>query len=127
MTYINPPFRSPVRENETFRSPVRENEISGSGGDSSADGFGSGRPSNNEGGIGGTKKPVATGIDNPFPDDCGRDADTGTGLLCFPDGKLCQESKHSYFSGVMLCGNQSISGSKSTNKICDDCARFSKL
>lgn len=42
---------------------------------------------------GGTKKPVATGHDNPFPDDCGRDPKKGTGLLCFPDGKLCQESK----------------------------------
>ena len=42
---------------------------------------------------GGTLKPVATGHDNPFPDDCGRDKKKGTGLLCFPDGKLCQESK----------------------------------
>ena len=42
---------------------------------------------------GGTLKPVATGHDNPFPDDCGRDPKKGTGLLCFPDGKLCQESK----------------------------------
>ena len=102
MTYIN----------TSLRSPVRENEISGSGGDSSADGFSNNpsKPSNNAGGIGGTKKPVATGIDNPFPDDCGRDADTGTGLLCFPDGKLCEERKHSYLFGLMLCGNQSISG-----------------
>ena len=44
---------------------------------------------------GGTAKPVATGHDNPFPDDCGRDKEKGTGLLCFPDGKLCQESKFS--------------------------------
>ena len=50
-----------------------------------------GRPDLDE--TGGTKKPQSTGIDNPFPDDCGRDKKKGTGLLCFPDGKLCQESK----------------------------------
>ena len=57
-------------------------------------GFGGGRPS---GGrdldeTGGTKKPVATGIDNPFPDDCGRN-EKGKGNLCFPDGLLCQNRK----------------------------------
>ena len=41
---------------------------------------------------GGTKKPIATGKDEVYPRDCGRDKDKGTGLLCFPDGKLCQES-----------------------------------
>ena len=42
---------------------------------------------------GGTRKPVATGHDNPFPDDCGRDPVKKTGLLCFPDGILCRDSK----------------------------------
>jgi len=39
---------------------------------------------------GGTKEPVSTGIDKLYPDDCGRDKDKGTGLLCFPDGELCK-------------------------------------
>ena len=42
---------------------------------------------------GGTKEPVSTGIDKLYPDDCGRDKDKGTGLLCFPDGELCKNSK----------------------------------
>ena len=41
----------------------------------------------------GTQAPVSTGKDKLFPDDCGRDEDKGTGKLCFPDGKLCEESK----------------------------------
>ena len=41
----------------------------------------------------GTQSPVATGNDELFPRDCGRDPDKGTGKLCFPDGLLCQESK----------------------------------
>ena len=41
----------------------------------------------------GTQSPQATGIDKLFPDDCGRDTDKGTGKLCFPDGKLCENSK----------------------------------
>ena len=41
----------------------------------------------------GTQAPQATGRDALFPDDCGRDEDQGTGKLCFPDGKLCEESK----------------------------------
>ena len=41
----------------------------------------------------GTQAPVSTGRDALFPDDCGRDEDKGTGKLCFPDGKLCEESK----------------------------------
>ena len=43
---------------------------------------------------GGTKEPVSTGIDKLYPDDCGRDKDKGTGLLCFPDGELCKNSKN---------------------------------
>ena len=41
----------------------------------------------------GTQSPQATGIDELFPDDCGRDTDKGTGKLCFPDGILCRDSK----------------------------------
>ena len=39
---------------------------------------------------------MATGHDNPFPDDCGRD-DKNKGKLCFPDGLLCQKSKGKYY------------------------------
>ena len=41
----------------------------------------------------GTQSPLATGKDELFPKDCGRDTNKGTGKLCFPDGLLCQESK----------------------------------
>ena len=41
----------------------------------------------------GTESPQATGHDEMFPRDCGRDPDDGTGKLCFPDGLLCQNSK----------------------------------
>ena len=41
----------------------------------------------------GTQKPVSTGRDEAFPSDCGRNTKTGRGKLCFPDGKLCQDSK----------------------------------
>ena len=41
----------------------------------------------------GTESPQATGHDEMFPRDCGRDPDEGTGKLCFPDGLLCQNSK----------------------------------
>ena len=40
----------------------------------------------------GTESPQATGIDSLYPEDCGRD-DNNKGLLCFPDGLLCQERK----------------------------------
>jgi len=46
----------------------------------------------NRGPDGGTKKPQSTGIDETYPDDCGRD-DDNKGKLCFPDGLLCQQSK----------------------------------
>jgi hypothetical protein len=38
----------------------------------------------------GTQSPQATGKDELFPRDCGREVDKGTGKLCFPDGLLCQ-------------------------------------
>ena len=58
---------------------------------SSSSGF---RDSSSTGGnTGGTEKPVATGNDEILPSDCGRDPKKGNGLLCFPDGKLCAESK----------------------------------
>jgi hypothetical protein len=41
----------------------------------------------------GTQSPQATGKDELFPRDCGRDTNKGTGKLCFPDGLLCQDSK----------------------------------
>ena len=41
----------------------------------------------------GTQSPQATGNDALFPEDCGRNTDTGRGKLCFPDGLLCKESK----------------------------------
>ena len=41
----------------------------------------------------GTQFPRATGFDEPFPRDCGRNTDDGTGKLCFPDGVLCQNSE----------------------------------
>ena len=42
---------------------------------------------------GGTSRPQATGRDELFPRDCGRDPRKNTGKLCFPDGLLCQQSK----------------------------------
>ena len=63
---------------------------------SSSSGFrDSSSPSSNgiTGNTGGTEKPVATGNDEILPSDCGRDPKKGNGLLCFPDGKLCSESK----------------------------------
>ena len=44
----------------------------------------------------GTESPQATGKDELFPRDCGRDPDKGTGKLCFPDGLLCQDSEYKY-------------------------------
>ena len=41
----------------------------------------------------GTRRPQASGRDELFPSDCGRDENKGTGKLCFPDGRLCQQSK----------------------------------
>jgi len=38
----------------------------------------------------GTQRPKADGHEELFPSDCGRNTDTGTGKLCFPDGLLCQ-------------------------------------
>ena len=42
----------------------------------------------------GTESPQATGHDEIYPRDCGRDPEKGTGKLCFPDGLLCQNSKY---------------------------------
>merc|ERR1711963_1333831 len=39
----------------------------------------------------GTQSPQATGREELFPSDCGRDTNQGTGKLCFPDGLLCKE------------------------------------
>ena len=53
----------------------------------------------------GTQAPVSTGVDKLFPDDCGRNTQTGRGKLCFPDGQLCADRKYSfrtYFYLVLL-------------------------
>jgi len=41
----------------------------------------------------GTLEPVATGRDELFPTDCGRNPHDGTGKLCFPDAVLCSTSE----------------------------------
>jgi len=51
----------------------------------------------------GTESPQATGHDEMFPRDCGRDPDKGTGKLCFPDGLLCQNRVSK--AGVQRFGN----------------------
>ncbi len=68
--------------------PPKHNEHSSSGGG----GFG---------GNSGTDKPQATGKDETYPTDCGRDKKKGTGLLCFPDGELCKNSKRTRSSSVL--------------------------
>ncbi len=40
----------------------------------------------------GTREPGATGRDELFPADCGRNPHDGTGKMCFPDGLLCSYS-----------------------------------
>ena len=79
--------------------------------------------SNNIGPNGGTREPVATGIDNPFPDDCGRDQDKNTGLLCFPDGLLCQQSE-SFFSSYDSKNGRTDG---QTNKQAGSTEQFSRL
>lgn len=51
----------------------------------------------------GTQSPQATGRDELFPRDCGREPDKGTGKLCFPDGILCQNRLNR--AGVERYGN----------------------
>jgi hypothetical protein len=43
-----------------------------------------------------TDKPQESANDEALPTDCGRDPEKGNGLLCFPVGKLCAESKPNY-------------------------------
>jgi len=38
----------------------------------------------------GTQSPQSTGREELNPSDCGRNTETGTGKLCFPDGILCE-------------------------------------
>ena len=54
----------------------------------------------------GTRSPQATGREELFPSDCGRDPNQGTGKLCFPDGLLCKDSK--YLSRSKLGFNSGI-------------------
>ena len=42
----------------------------------------------------GTVAPQATGKEELFPSDCGRNPADGTGKLCFPDGLLCKDSEY---------------------------------
>ena len=46
---------------------------------------------------------MSTGVDKLYPTDCGRDKDKGTGLLCFPDGELCKNSKNNGEASKMPC------------------------
>merc|ERR1711997_1267415 len=39
----------------------------------------------------GTQQPKADGKEELLPSDCGRNTQTGTGKLCFPDGLLCEQ------------------------------------
>ena len=50
----------------------------------------------------GTVAPQATGKEELFPSDCGRDPNQGTGKLCFPDGLLCKDSEYCYPPLVMV-------------------------
>ena len=52
----------------------------------------------------GTQRPRATGRDELFPADCGRNVNDGTGKLCFPDGVLCQNSE--FFFCVCVWGSR---------------------
>ena len=51
----------------------------------------------------GTVAPQATGKEELFPSDCGRDTNLGTGKLCFPDGLLCKDSEYCYPPPVTRC------------------------
>ncbi|XP_040574959.1 uncharacterized protein [Lepeophtheirus salmonis] len=73
------PLTRPFRN--VFRAP------SGGGGNGLFRFFGGGGRFRDDG----TQRPQATGRDEAFPSDCGRDTDKGTGKLCFPDGILCQQ------------------------------------
>ncbi|XP_059082440.1 uncharacterized protein LOC131879961 isoform X2 [Tigriopus californicus] len=53
----------------------------------------------------GTQQPVATGYDEPYPADCGRNPEDGTGKLCFPDGLLCKRR-------VNRVGNENFNGQR---------------
>jgi len=70
-------------------------------------GFRDGRSQFNSGGQGNTadketEKPIATGEDSLFPENCGRD-DNNKGKLCFPDGLLCQNRLNN--GGIERYGN----------------------
>lgn len=50
----------------------------------------------------GTQQPQATGFDDLYPADCGRNPEDGTGKLCFPDGLLCRQSKIKTFKSTLF-------------------------
>ena len=68
----------------------------------------------------GTQAPQATGKEELFPTDCGRNTDSGTGKLCFPDGLLCRDREYTHVLAraietwawwqVAVCGGRDISG-----------------
>jgi len=81
-----------------FFNPFR-NLFGGGGGGGFLGGlFGGGRFKDD-----GTQSPQATGRDELYPRDCGRDTGKGTGKLCFPDGILCQNRLNR--AGVERYGN----------------------
>ena len=51
---------------------------------------------------------MSTGVDKLYPTDCGRDKDKGTGLLCFPDGELCKNSKNNGEASKMPCDSGAV-------------------
>lgn len=55
----------------------------------------------------GTARPQATGQEELFPSDCGRNTDSGTGKLCFPDGLLCRDRE---YATSFLCVKASQKG-----------------
>ena len=54
----------------------------------------------------GTQSPVSTGKDALFPEDCGRDSNTGRGKLCFPDGQLCANRKSIWIFLTLECSKE---------------------
>jgi len=100
-----PEIKMPEIKMPQITMPKIKMPVISSSGNSSSEDKESVDKQNSEGGIGGTKKPQATGIDKPFPDDCGRHVTQKTGLLCFPDGKLCEDSEL-----VFNCGITSVIG-----------------
>merc|ERR1711997_734453 len=82
-----------------FFNAIR-NLFGGAGGGGGFNLFGGGRGRFRDDG---TQEPQATGRDELFPSDCGRDTGTGRGKLCFPDGQLCANRLNN--GGIERFGN----------------------